>query len=286
MKKSYTLKSIISLFLLFGSQLLLAQKKQIDLIQKDTLTHMEQYGLRLGVDLSKKIIGQLHSNFDGIEFVGDFRLGQFLYLAAEVGQEKKAITEDTYSYTPEGQYIKIGIDKNNYDNWYGMNNMIHIGGRLAYSKYSQTVDQYAIFDTDRYWNPENFGISGNTLPTYDGLSAMWIELVFGTKVELFANIYLNASVRGGYLLNHSPNTNFPNNWVPGFNAVTEESKFGVGYNYSISYLIPLFKKPKIYKESEEAKKERLQKASEIRSIKKQEKIADKEGKKEAAKNDK
>jgi hypothetical protein len=64
--------------------------------------------------------------------------------------------------------------------------------------------------------------------------------------------------------------------VPGFNAVTEESKFGVGYNYSISYLIPLFKKPKIYKESEEAKMKRLQKASEVRSIKKQEKIAKKE----------
>ncbi|MFT4791771.1 MAG: hypothetical protein ACI9KR_001397 [Arcticibacterium sp.] len=276
MKKSYILKFIISFLLLFGSHLLQAQKKQIDLIQKDTITHMEQYGLRLGIDLSKKIIGQLDSDFDGIEFVADFRLGQFLYLAAEVGQEKKTITEDTYSFTPDGQYIKIGIDKNSYDNWYGMNNMIHIGGRLAYSKYSQTVEQYAIFDTDRYWNPDGFGISDNTLPTYEGLSAMWLELVFGTKVELFANIYLNASVRGGYLLNHNPNTNFPNNWVPGFNAVTEESKFGVGYNYSISYLIPLFKKPKIYKESEEAKMKRLQKASEVRSIKKQEKIAEKE----------
>ncbi|MFT7407920.1 MAG: hypothetical protein ACI8YW_001537 [Flavobacteriaceae bacterium] len=276
MKKSYILKFIISFLLLFGSHLLQAQKKQIDLIQKDTITHMEQYGLRLGIDLSKKIIGQLDSDFDGIEFVADFRLGQFLYLAAEVGQEKKTITEDTYSFTPDGQYIKIGIDKNSYDNWYGMNNMIHIGGRLAYSKYSQTLEQYAIFDTDRYWNPDGFGISDNTLPTYEGLSAMWLELVFGTKVELFANIYLNASVRGGYLLNHNPNTNFPNNWVPGFNAVTEESKFGVGYNYSISYLIPLFKKPKIYKESEEAKMKRLQKASEVRSIKKQEKIAEKE----------
>lgn len=276
MKKSYILKFIISFLLLFGSHLLQAQKKQIDLIQKDTITHMEQYGLRLGIDLSKKIIGQLDSDFDGIEFVADFRLGQFLYLAAEVGQEKKTITEDTYSFTPDGQYIKIGIDKNSYDNWYGMNNMIHIGGRLAYSKYSQTVEQYAIFDTDRYWNPDGFGISDNTLPTYEGLSAMWLELVFGTKVELFTNIYLNASVRGGYLLNHNPNTNFPNNWVPGFNAVTEESKFGVGYNYSISYLIPLFKKPKIYKESEEAKMKRLQKASEVRSIKKQEKIAEKE----------
>ena len=79
--------------------------------------------------------------------------------------------------------------------------------------------------------------------------------------------------------NHDNNTNFPNNWVPGFNAVIEESKFGVGYNYSISYLIPIFKKPKVYKESEEAKKKRLQEASEEKSIKKAQRAANKEEKK-------
>ena len=275
----YTLKFITSLLGLFMVLQTQAQQKKIDLNPKDTVTHMESYGIRLGMDLSKKILGQLKSNFEGLELVADFRLSQTLYLAAEWGNEKKSIVEDTYTYTPDGSYFKIGIDQNTYDNWYGMNNMIHLGGRLAYAKYSQTVNEFAVFDTDRYWNPEGFGVSNQNLPTYNGLSALWLEVVFGAKVELFANIFLNASVRGGYLLNHDSNTNFPNNWVPGFNAVTEESKFGVGYNYSISYLIPIFKKPKVYKESEEAKKKRLQEASEEKSIKKAQRAADKEEKK-------
>lgn len=272
-------KYITSLCLLFCLQFVVAQKKQIDLNEKDTITHMESYGLRLGVDLSKKILGQFNTDFEGIEFVGDFRLTQTLYAAVEVGQEKKRVFEDTYSYTPEGQYLKIGFDSNNYDNWYGMNNMIHLGGRLAYSKYSQTVNEFSVFDTNRYWNPDGFGLSDQVLPTYEGLSALWLEVVFGAKVELFANIFLNASVRGGYLLNHDNSTNFPNNWVPGFNAVTEESKFGVSYNYNISYLIPLFQKPKVYKESEEAKAKRLKETAAERSLKKAEKQAQKEEKK-------
>ena len=279
MKMKYTLKyitSVIGLFVVFQLQ---AQQKKIDLNPKDTITHIESYGIRLGMDFSKKILGQLKPDFEGLELVADFRLSQTLYLAAELGNEKKTITEDTYTYTPEGSYFKIGIDQNTYDNWYGMNNMIHLGGRLAYAKYSQTINEFAVFETDRYWNPEGFGVSDQTLPSYTGLSAMWLEVVFGAKVELFANIFLNASVRGGYLLSHDNNTNFPNNWVPGFNAVTEESKFGVGYNYSISYLIPIFKKPKVYKESEEAKKKRLQTASEEKSIKKAQRASDKEEKK-------
>ncbi|MCW1953577.1 MAG: DUF6048 family protein [Flavobacteriia bacterium] len=272
-------KYITSLSLLFCLQFVVAQKRQIDLNEKDTITHMETYGLRLGIDLSKKILGQFNTDFEGIEFVGDFRLTQTLYAAVEVGQEKKRVFEDTYSYIPEGQYLKIGFDSNNYDNWYGMNNMIHLGGRLAYSKYSQTVDEFSVFDTNRYWNPDGFGLSDQVLPTYEGLSALWLEVVFGAKVELFANIFLNASVRGGYLLNHDNSTNFPNNWVPGFNAVTEESKFGVSYNYNISYLIPLFQKPKVYKESEEAKAKRLKETAAERSLKKAEKAAEKEEKK-------
>lgn len=272
-------KYITSLSLIFCLQFVVAQKRQIDLNEKDTITHMETYGLRLGIDLSKKILGQFNTDFEGIEFVGDFRLTQTLYAAVEVGQEKKRVFEDTYSYIPEGQYLKIGFDSNNYDNWYGMNNMIHLGGRLAYSKYSQTVDEFSVFDTNRYWNPDGFGLSDQVLPTYEGLSALWLEVVFGAKVELFANIFLNASVRGGYLLNHDNSTNFPNNWVPGFNAVTEESKFGVSYNYNISYLIPLFQKPKVYKESEEAKAKRLKETAAERSLKKAEKAAEKEEKK-------
>jgi hypothetical protein len=34
----------------------------------------------------------------------------------------------------------------------------------------------------------------------------------------------------------------PHIWIPGFNRVTENSSFGVGFNYSISYLLPIYRK--------------------------------------------
>ena len=91
MKMKYTLKyitSVIGLFVMFQLQ---AQQKKIDLNPKDTITHMESYGIRLGMDFSKKILGQLKPDFEGLELVADFRLSQTLYLAAELGNEKKTI---------------------------------------------------------------------------------------------------------------------------------------------------------------------------------------------------
>lgn len=52
-------KYITSLLLICCLQFVGAQKKQIDLNEKDTITHMEPYGLRIGIDLSKKYYNNL-----------------------------------------------------------------------------------------------------------------------------------------------------------------------------------------------------------------------------------
>ncbi len=59
---------------------------------------------------------------------------------------------------------------------------------------------------------------------------------------MFTNLYLGGSIRIGFLVNNKEVEEFPNLFIPGFNKVTDESKFGVGYNYSLTYLIPLYKK--------------------------------------------
>jgi hypothetical protein len=43
------------------------------------------------------------------------------------------------------------------------------------------------------------------------------------------------------LLSESKPDNFANLYIPGFNR-TYEGSFGAGFNYSISYFIPLYKK--------------------------------------------
>ena len=245
------LKYIISICFIFCFLTGQSQSKPVNLQPKDTVVYKQPYGLRAGIDLSRPIISFFNDDYTGLEIVGDYRLTQKLYLAAEVGNEKKTKQEDLYNFTTSGSYIKLGVDLNTYENWYGMNNSIYLGGRYAFSSFSQTLNNYQIFESNRYWNPDEFVPGSSEAEEFSGLSASWLEVVFGIKAELFANIYLGASVRLGYLISDKASDRFPNLWIPGFNKITDGSSFGVGYNYSITYFVPLYKKAKKPKKQED-----------------------------------
>ena len=126
--------------------------------EKDSLIKQEEYGLRVGIDLSRLLITALNENYEGLEIAGDFRVGQRLYLAAELGNESKTVEElldnadgvnqiTIYNLTSSGSYIKLGVDFNTYENWYGMNNSIFVGARYAYSSFSNTLNSYSIYDS-------------------------------------------------------------------------------------------------------------------------------------------
>lgn len=243
------LRYFISVSILLCFSTALAQEEPIDLQSKDTVVHKQAYGLRAGVDLSRIIRSQLSDDYSGLEIVADYRLTQDLYLAGELGNEERTKQEDLYNFTTSGSYIKLGIDYNTYENWYGMSNTIFMGGRYAFSTFSQTLNNYQYFDSNRYWNPDGFP-NGSTEPLkFDSLNASWLEFIFGLKAELFANIYLGGSVRMGFLVSNKDPEGFKNLYIPGFNKVTDDSKFGIGYNYSITYMIPLYKKTKKVKKN-------------------------------------
>mgnify|MGYP003655191108 CR=1 FL=1 len=244
MKMQPMLKYIISTLFILLVSLGFSQSKPIDLQPKDTVTKTEKYGVRVGIDLSKILKSTLDKNYTGLELVGDYRLKSNLYLAAELGNEKSTQQEDLYNFTASGSYLKLGVDYNTYENWFGMRNLIHIGGRYAYSSFSQTLNNYQLFSTDRYFEDSDFAAGSNVPVEYKSLNASWLEAVLGTKVELFHNVYLGASVRLGLLITNKDPENFRNLWIPGFNKVTDNSKFGSSYNYSITYFIPLYKKKK------------------------------------------
>jgi hypothetical protein len=236
------LKYFISLTLVLNMLAVFAQDKPIDTQLKDTIVYQQSYGIRVGLDLSRIIMSSLDDNYTGLELVADYRLTQDLYLAAELGNEDKTKQEDLYEFNTSGSYIKVGIDRNTYANWYGERNLIFYGGRLGFSTFSNTINNYQIFDTNRYWNPEGFATESETTEEFSGRTASWIEAILGTKVELLPNIYLGASIRLGFLFTDANEGRFPILYVPGFNKVTWDSKFGLGYNYSISYFLPLYKK--------------------------------------------
>ncbi|MCB0371875.1 MAG: hypothetical protein KDD31_02565 [Muricauda sp.] len=248
-------KYFSSLIILFFPILVIGQGEPIDLQPKDTVEYKDQYGLRVGADLSRLVMSFLDEDYTGLELVGDYRLTHKLYLAAEIGNETKAQKETlnntlVYDFETSGSYIKAGVEVNTYENWFGMNNSITFGGRYAVASFSQTLNDYSIYDSNRFYN-EDFLPGAEPGQKFEGLSASWLEFVVGIKAELFANLYVGMSARMGFLITNKEDERFPNLWIPGFNKVTEGSNFGVGYNYSISYLIPFYKKSKKKKETDQ-----------------------------------
>ncbi|WP_372746204.1 DUF6048 family protein [Lutibacter sp.] len=225
----------ISIFIisLFVSIVGFAQQKT------DTLKLKQTYGLRVGADISKPITSFIDSDKKGFEITGDLRFSKNHYAAAELGYEDVITTEDFITFTTSGSYIKLGVNYNAYRNWAGMNNEIFFGGRYAFSFFSQTLNNYTPNSYGTYFEADL--IEPNT--EYKDLSAHWLEFVAGMKVETFKNIYFGAQINIKKLITTKEPDNFENLYIPGFNKVFSND-LGIGFNYSISYLIPIIKKTK------------------------------------------
>ena len=65
------------------------------------------------------------------------------------------------------------------------------------------------------------------------------KLVAGIKVKMFNNFYMGFSVRLNRLFNDTTPENFDNLYLPGFNKKTDENVWGAGFNYTLTYAIPI-----------------------------------------------
>jgi Domain of unknown function (DUF6048) len=218
-----------------------ATKKTTNTPKSDTIVPVkkDRYGVRVGVDLYKLTRGLYDENYKGIELVGDYRLTNKYFLAAELGSEDKTTEDDRLSTTTKGTYIKGGFDYNAYNNWLDMENIISIGLRAGFSAFSQELNSYKIYNPNPYWGEMPPIASGET---FSGLTAGWIEVVAGVKVKVYNNIFVGFSLRMNTLLyEKKPSDNFENLYIPGFNR-TYAGQFGAGFNYTVTYFIPLYKK--------------------------------------------
>ncbi len=210
----------------------------------------ERYGLRVGVDIFKLTRSFYEKDYRGLEVVGDYRLTRKHYLAAEIGNENKTVDDDQLNFTTKGTYIKAGFDYNSYQNWLNMENIISVGLRYGASSFSQTLNSYQIYNPNPYFGEEPVTISGTQ---FDGLSAQWLEVVVGMKAEVFNNIFVGFSLRLNRLISQKLPDNFDNLYIPGFNR-TYNGDYGVGFNYTVSYFIPLYKATVKAKEKTKKKK--------------------------------
>ena len=103
---------ISSLFLSWGT---IAQEKE-EVKPKKERKEPITYALRAGIDLYKPIRSQFDKEYQGLEIVGDLKVGERLYVAAEIGNEQRTIQSEQLNFSTSGSYIKIGIDYNMYNN--------------------------------------------------------------------------------------------------------------------------------------------------------------------------
>lgn len=225
---------LLTSFFVFQASSLLAQEGQ----PLDTVETREKYGLRLGIDLSKPARSFLDENYQGLEISGDYRLYEDVYLAAELGNEQKLAAYTNIKTEVRGSYAKVGANYNVYENWTGMQNLIFVGIRYGFATFSSELREYTIYNRNPY-----FGNDTHTEPQeYNNLTASWGELQLGIKVQVLNNLYLGAHVElKRRIFQTSPGT-FDNLHIPGFNRTYDYGNIGTGYGYSISYLVPLYKK--------------------------------------------
>ncbi len=246
-KKMSISKCIFSFLPVLFSLTVVAQETKKDSIITPVKT--ERYGLRVGIDAFKLAQSLYEDDYRGLEIVGDYRLTKKYYLAGEIGNEKKTINDDRVNFTTSGTYFKVGFDYNAYENWLDMENLIYVGLRFGASTFSQELNTYRVYNPNPYFGESPTVPSGKK---FDGLSAQWGEFVAGVKAELLSNFYAGFSFRINYLIGNKKPSDFDNLYIPGFNK-TYEGKFGVGFNYTLSYFIPIYKK-KIQPKTEEIKK--------------------------------
>ena len=220
-----------------------AQNKN-ELVYNDTIVNIsdslnkKNYALRFGFDPLKIALSQTDKNYSGFEVVGDLNFFENLFLSIEFGTEDKTKQSEKINFTTTGSYIKLGADYNMYKNWKGMNNHIYIGIRFANSIHKQRVNSFYLRNNDFLWGNELI-TSGTGIGLRENLNASWIEFVTGIKVQVLKNIYMGFNVRFNRLFNDKKPLNFDNLYIPGFNKKTDENIFGAGFNYTISYSIPI-----------------------------------------------
>ena len=239
MKKKQIYLFIISICL--STNMLIGQTESNStdtLIKKDKLLNINK--IRLGFDLLKPILSSSEGDNLNYEIVGDLQLTENIYLAGEYGLVDKVIEDENINFNSSGSFLRIGFDYNMFENWIGMDNSIYVGLRYGTSNFSNKILDYNVRNKDSYFS----NLVTNEFQTieYSNLSGNWIELLLGIKVETFKNVYLGLSLRLNKLLSDKKPDNFGNLFIPGFNKVTDENTFGSGFNYTLTYSIPLKKR--------------------------------------------
>ena len=200
---------------------------------------LKKYGIRIGTDLQKLIKSASLQEYNGISLNADIRLKESIFLFTEIGNEKKIVEYSSVDSEISGNYIKLGLQFKLNRDIIGLRNLIYSSFGLGISSFDQTILRYNIYNI----YSDLWGEFTNTdAINLENLNANWIEIGFGVKTEILNNLFLGIELQLKNLIYQKNKNDIANFYIPGFNRTYEGSNFGTGFNYSLTYLIPIIKK--------------------------------------------
>jgi len=239
MKKKQIFIFIISIIIPIQTVFSQVENQLTDsLINKNKILNINK--IRFGFDIFKPIKSSSDGDNLNYEIVGDLQITENLYLAGEYGLIDRLIEDENINFNSNGSFLRFGFDYNMFKNWVGMDNAIFLGLRYGSSNFSNKIESYNVRNSDAYFS--NFVDNNYQTIDHSNLTGNWLEIVAGVKVETFNNVYLGFSLRLNKLLSTKKPDNFDNLFIPGFNKVTDDNTWGSGFNYTLTYSIPLKKK--------------------------------------------
>jgi len=217
----------ISVYIFSGALLLLSS---LSLDGQDTL---RTYGPRVGIDVAPFVSYFASPPIIGAEVNLDFEIATNYYPVFELGFSSMSDSIVDVSYSSAGTYARIGLDYNLLPlDDRSVHHSITAGFRYGFSLFRHEASNILI--PGEYWGDYLIESYENTLTGH------WLELVGGIKAEVLPNFFLGWSIRYRILLNQSMDEQLTPLLIPGYGNGAENR--GMGFSYSISYKIPLFRK--------------------------------------------
>ena len=200
---------------------------------------LKKFGIRIGTDLQKIIRSASSQEYNGISLNADIRFKESIFLFSEIGNEKKMVEYSSVDSEISGDYIKLGLQFKLNKDIIGLRNLIYSSFGFGISSFDQTISRYNIYNI----YSDLWGEFTNTdAINLENLNANWIEIGFGVKTEILNNLFLGIELQLKNLIYQKNKNDIANFYIPGFNRTYESSNFGTGFNYSLTYLIPIIKK--------------------------------------------
>ena len=184
--------------------------------------------IRLGTDLTNIGYTIFAKNWIQYEFHADLEIESF-FLVFDYGTMDRTWERTNYVYNTNGNYYRLGIDHNFLNKKEG-HDVIFIGFRYSRSNYADEMT----------WTI-NEGVFGEATQTdrNPDLSASWIEMVMGLKVQIWKGLFLGMTGRLKLAPSVKGEEQLISFEIPGYGRAASPSYWG--FNYHIFWRIPFSK---------------------------------------------